>query len=79
MEGNILVDEMLASCYAYCDHELAHFSMTPLRWFPKLTKWILGESNDAPAFVNIVEHLGRWVVPDGKWYEGRNAIADRNM
>ena len=27
MEGNIVVDEVLASCYASFDHSLAHFTM----------------------------------------------------
>ena len=34
MEGNIVVDGVLASCYASYDHDIAHFSLAPLLWFP---------------------------------------------
>ena len=30
MKGNIVVDGVLASCYASFDHDLAHFVMTPM-------------------------------------------------
>ena len=40
--GNIVVDGVLASCYAFPDHDLSHITMTPLQWFPHLTEWIFG-------------------------------------
>ena len=34
IEGNIVVDGILASCYAYADHDLGHLGMMPFRWLP---------------------------------------------
>ena len=31
MEGNIIVDGVLASCYASVDHDLGHIAMVPMR------------------------------------------------
>ena len=30
MNGNMMVDRVLASCYAFFDHDLAHITMTPI-------------------------------------------------
>ena len=38
MEGNIVVDGVLASCYAFADHDLAHIGITPMRWFPDICR-----------------------------------------
>ena len=65
MEGNIVVDGVLASCYPYCDHDVAHIGMTPLNWFPKILQWIIGEDNGFLVYVNIFDNIGRLVVPDG--------------
>ena len=37
-EGNIMVEEVLASCYAFTDHTLAHIGMAPIRGFPWMTE-----------------------------------------
>ena len=66
VEGNIIVYGILASCYAISDHDLAHLSMTPMRWFPEITEWIFGENNDTPGYVSTIESLGRWVMPSGQ-------------
>ena len=64
-EGNLMVDGILASCYAsFPDHDMAHFVMSPMRWFPKLMNWIFGEDTEAPAYVKITENFGRWILPD---------------
>ena len=68
VEGNIIVDGILASCYTISDHDLAHLAMTPIRWFPKITDWIFGENNGTPGYVGIAESLGRWVMPNGQLY-----------
>ena len=62
-EGKIMVDGVLASCYASTDHDLNHVVMTPLQWFPEIMELIFGEQNGFPGFVNIVKDLGRLVVP----------------
>ena len=54
-EGNIMVDGVLASCYASADHDLAHLSMAPLRWFPEMTNWMFGQDGVFPSYVKIVK------------------------
>ena len=63
-EGNIVVDGVLASCYASFDHDLAHFAMTPMKWFPGLIEWIIGEDNGMQTYVKMAKILGRYVMPD---------------
>ena len=65
-EGNIMVDGVLASCYASFDHDLAHLALTPIQWFPTLTEWIFGHQNGIQGFVNIAKIFGRYVVPKVK-------------
>ena len=59
MEGNLLVDGILASCYASSDHGLAHMGMAPVRWFPA----IIGEDNISPSYINVAKEIYRWVIP----------------
>ena len=42
-EGRIMVDGVLASCYADFHHDLAHLMKIPMQRFPVLMKWIFGE------------------------------------
>ena len=63
MDGNIVVDGVLASCYAFSDHDLAHLTMTPMRWLPKTMDWIFSENNKSPGYVNFLEHIGRLMLP----------------
>ena len=65
MEGNIIVDGVLASCYASFHHDLAHIAMTPIRWFPGVIEWIFGEKNGSSVYVDLVGDLGRWLLPHG--------------
>ena len=39
MEGNIVVDGVLASTYAAFDHDLAHTALLPVRQFSAMTEW----------------------------------------
>ena len=57
MEGNIIVDRVLASCYASSDHHLAHLVMAPIRWFPEMIQWVFGEDDGSTAYVNILKGL----------------------
>ena len=52
-EGNILVDEVLASCYAVVDHDLGQLMMAPIKWFSETMQMIFGEDGGIPAFVKI--------------------------
>ena len=69
MAGNIVVDGVLASCYPSADHDLLHFGMTPLRWFPETTKWLLGEDDGLQAYVKIAAHVAQLVTPFGFVYK----------
>ena len=62
MEGTIVVDGVLASCFASCDHDVANLGFIPIRWYPKVFQWIFGEDIMSPVFVIIAEEFGRWVT-----------------
>ena len=68
MDGNIMVDGVLASCYSSLDHDLLHVVMTPLQWFPEVTKWTFGEENGLHAYVKILADLA-CLAPHGFVYE----------
>ena len=55
MDGNIIVDGMLASCYAPFDNVLAHMFMAPTRWFPEVAEWIFGEDEGFSVYAKIGE------------------------
>ena len=70
LEGNIIVDGVLASCYASADHDMLHYGMAPLRWFPGMTEWMFGEDDGISGYVKITGHLAQWImVPDGFVFE----------
>ena len=60
-EGNIVVNEVLASCYPSVHHDIAHFGMTTIQYFPQLIMSIFHEENGFSGFVKIMEEFGRWV------------------
>ena len=62
-EGNIMVEEVLASCYAFTDHAFAHIGMTSIRGFPWMTEWIFGEENGFPALYHILKKMGSIILP----------------
>ena len=65
MEGSIVVDGVLASCYPSCHHDVSHIGMAPVSWFPEVIQWIFGEDNGFLVYVNVLEDFGRFVFPDG--------------
>ena len=69
MEGNIVVDGVLASCYGSYNHDLAHIAMTPMRWFPAVLELILG----GKEFVDIAQDFGEWLLPYQSIY-GRSPL-----
>ena len=68
MEGNIIVDDVLASCYAFSDHDLAHFSMTPILSFPEITEGIFGRAKGYQVYASILDNLFRWLASHGLLY-----------
>ena len=70
MEGNLIVDGVLASCYPSADHDVVHFGMAPLRWFPGIVDWMLGMQDGVSVYVKICEQIGWWMAPHGFRYDG---------
>ena len=58
-----MVDGVLTSCYASFDHDLAHFVMTPMQWFPEITEWIFGDDTGYQIYSSIAGKFGKWLVP----------------
>ena len=69
MEGNIVLDGVLASCYPSAHHDLAQITMTPIAWLPKIMEGIFGDENGFQGYVRLVEDLSLWVLPKGPDYE----------
>ena len=63
MEGNIMVDGVLVSCYGSYNNDLAHIPMVPAQWCPDIVKQIFGEEKGFSVFVMTWEVLGRWGLP----------------
>ena len=56
-EGNVLVDEVLASCYADVDHDIGQLAMAPVKWFSETMQMVFGEDGGTPAFINVAKDL----------------------
>ena len=67
-EGNIVIDGILASCYASFDHDLAHIAMTPMKLFPELMEWIFGDNNGMQGYLSIAKTTGRYLMPNEYLY-----------
>ena len=65
VEGNIVVDGVLASCYASADHDVLHYGMKPLVWFPEILQMVVGEDGGIPGYMKITAHLAQLVAPSG--------------
>ena len=57
MEGNIVVDGVLASCYGITNHDFAHITLTPMRWFPGMINWIFGGSRETPGYLSFATEV----------------------
>ena len=66
VEGTIVVDGIVASCYASYDHDLANWAVSPLKWFPEMLEWIFDEA-DEMVFVDIAKHLGKAMLPNNQF------------
>ena len=65
MEGNIVVDEVVASCYASHDHDLVHIVMAPFLRFPETIEILFGKHRGFSIYVKTWQKLGRYVLPFG--------------
>ena len=63
-----MVDGVLASCYADFDHDLAHFTTTPMQNFADVTEWIFGNEFGFPLYVGTARQLGKLILPDGQYW-----------
>ena len=59
MEGRIMVDEVLTSCYADFDPDLAHLTMISMQRFSEVLKWIFGEDTGFPGILSVLQDC--WV------------------
>ena len=64
-EGHIVVNGILASCYASFHHDLAHIAMRPMQWYPEVIEWFFGVQNGSPGYVDVIKELGRLMLPIG--------------
>ena len=60
MDGNIVVDGVLASCYAHVHHDLGHMATTPIRKIPRIIDWIFSKENEPTIYIKVIRELGRW-------------------
>ena len=63
-KGNIMVDGVLASCYAGFGHDLAHFTMSPIQYFSEVLEWIFGNESGYPVYVSTTGVIGRFILQD---------------
>ena len=68
-EGNIIVNGVLASCYASVDHDLAQIEMLPMQLYPEIVQWILGKDDRVSAFVSMAKEVGRWIMPFEQFWQ----------
>ena len=61
MNGNIVVDGILASCYASFDHDLANITMTPMQLYPEIFNWIIGEDKKSPGYITLLSDVDMWI------------------
>ena len=64
MDGNIVVDDVLASCYPSGDHVMSNLGMTPIKWFPRMVEWIFGNDNGWQGYTNIFKNIGTAVLSE---------------
>ena len=64
LEGNLVVDKILGSCYAQIDHNLAHTAMKPIQWYPEILKWIIGVDDGSPTYVTTAKEVRKWLLPN---------------
>ena len=65
MDGDIIVDRVLASCYAFGNHDLAHIGVALLRWFPRMIALIFDEDYGISIYATTAEDISKWIMPPG--------------
>ena len=67
-EGNIVVDGVLASCYASGHHDVVHITLVLVRYFPQPIMWLFGEENGFSSYIKITQDFHDWVIPTNHLY-----------
>ena len=67
-DGNIIIDGVLASCYADVDHDLSHLLMIPMCWCKEAVEWIFGFDTGFPVHISIVRELSTLLLPEGHYW-----------
>ena len=65
MNGNIVVEEVLASCYAVVDHGISQIAMKPIQWYPGVMDIIFGVENGVSAYIDVAKNIDTWFLPEG--------------
>ena len=68
MKKMIIVEGILASCYAACNQDLAHFTMTPLQRFSEVLMWLFGDDSGFAAYVRTARELDILLLQDGHFW-----------
>ena len=58
-----MTDEVLASCYAFGDHDLAHIGISPMLWIPAINNLVFGDDSGIPVYIKIAEEMGSMMLP----------------
>ena len=69
VEGNIIVNGVLASCYTSTHHDLAEYIMKPNQWYPAIINWILGIDDGSPVYVTTLKEVKKWLHPNDIQYQ----------
>ena len=67
-KGTIMVDGVLASCYADFNHDLVHFTIIPMQKFSEVMEWIFGNEFGFPLYVATARELGQLMLPYGQYW-----------
>ena len=67
-EGMIIVDGVLASCYAEVPHDVAHLTLTPMHSLSAMMEWIFGEDTGLPVYVITLNELGSLMLPNYQFW-----------
>ena len=62
-----MVNGMLASCYAFSDHDLAHLMLAPMQRYSDIMGWIFGIEKESPGYISILTDLGGLLLPFNLW------------
>ena len=66
--GKIIVDGVLASCFADFHHHVAYSVMIPMQKFSEVIGLIFGIEVGFPVFVSSARQLGKLLLPESQFW-----------